>query len=148
MNAEISPMDKFNFMLGKWNLNYRVPKSSLHMEEIGAGKGEAKKILNNRHVVFDYHAELTSGEATAHAVFAWDERRKIYRYWWFEDSGEFMEASCDFINDDTLCLNWYNSLLVQTFERKRKDKIVLLMKHPLNSNEYELVLEVEMTRIE
>ncbi|MGE5861792.1 MAG: hypothetical protein ACM34J_14600, partial [Ignavibacteria bacterium] len=66
--------------------------------------------------------------------------------WWFEDSGAFMEASCNFIEENTLCLNWHDSLLVQTFRRIDEGKINLQMKYPRNENEYELILEVVLTR--
>jgi len=50
-------------------------------------------MLNQRFVSFDYRAKLSGGQAAAHGIFAWDEKNKIYRYWWFEDSGSFMEAT-------------------------------------------------------
>lgn len=146
MTKEPGPMDKFNFLLGTWKLDYKVPKSQFSAGDTGTGEGNFQMILNNRFVTFNYYAKLSGGESTAHAVFAWDEKNKIYRYWWFEDSGAFMEASCNFINEHTLCLNWHDSLLVQTFHRIDENKIILQMKYPGNENDYELILEVVLTK--
>jgi len=147
MIKELNPMDKFNFLIGKWKLKYKVPKSSFSDEDEGEGIGEFKRILNDKYVTFDYSAKLNSGEGSAHAIFAWDEKAKIYRYWWFEDSGSFMTASCNFIDVDTLNLNWHDSLLIQTFKRKNDSTIVLEMKYPTGNNSYDLILEVTFTRI-
>jgi len=147
MSNEKNPMDRFNFFLGTWKLEYKVPKSRFSDEDRGEGEGSFKLILNGRYVTFDYHAKLSKGEGSAHAIFGWDEKRKIYRYWWYEDSGEFMEASCNFIDDNTLCLNWHDSLLVQTFQLKGDGKLILQMRYPLNANDYEVILEVSNTKV-
>jgi hypothetical protein len=146
MEKELNPMDKFHFLLGTWKMEYKIPKSKNIIEDIGGGEGIFKGILNNRYVTFDYKVKLTTSDAAAHAIFAWDEKSKIYRYSWFEDSGEFMKATCNFINEHTLCLNWHNSLLVQTFHRIEDGKIILQMKNPLNKNDYEIILEVVFTK--
>jgi hypothetical protein len=142
-----NPMDKFNFLLGTWKLEYKVPKSQFSEADTGSGEGEFKRILNDRYVKFDYRAKLTRGEGAAHGIFAWDEKSKIYRYWWFEDSGAFMEATCNFINENTLCLNWHNSILVQTFKKKEDGKVILQMSFPSDKNGYELVLEVTLLKM-
>jgi L-rhamnose mutarotase len=146
MSEEINPMDKFNFLLGAWKLEYQVPKSLFSEYDSGDGEGEFKRILNNKYVTFDYYAKLSKGEGAAHAIFFWDKRSNIYRYWWFEDSGEFMEATCNFLNETTLCLNWHNSLLVQTFQLIENGKMILQMRYPSNQNDYEVVLEVVFTK--
>ena len=146
MSNKLNPMDKFNFLFGTWKLDYKVPKSRFSEEDSGQGEGSFKHILNDRYVTFDYHAKLSKGEGTAHAIFAWDKKSNIYRYWWFEDSGEYMEATCDFIDDRTLYLNWHNSLLVQSFQLLEDGKVKLQMRYPLNKNEYETVLEVISTK--
>jgi len=147
MTNELNPMDKFNFLLGRWKLKYKVPNSLFGDEDEGEGTGEFKRILNDKYVTFDYSAKLQAGEGSAHAIFVWDEKAKIYRYWWFEDSGSFMTASCNFIDEDTLCLNWHDSLLVQTFKRENANRIVLKMKYPSGDNSYDLILEVTFIRI-
>jgi hypothetical protein len=140
------PISKLDFLLGAWDLKYKVPKSILSEADTGTGSGEFKRILNDKYVSFDYSAKLSSMEASAHAVFAWDEKLKIYMYWWFESSGNYLNAACNFINDDTLCLNWHNSLLVQTFTKKGPGKIILQMKYPVSDAKYEIIMEVSFTR--
>ena len=146
MVDELNPMDKFNFLLGNWKMESYVPKSQFSEEDKGQGEGEFKRILNNRYVTFDYKAQYSKGKGAAHAIFAWDDKSKIYRYWWFEDSGAFMKATCNFIDENILCLNWHNSLLVQTFHKMENDKILLHMKNPSLRDEYELILEVIFTK--
>lgn len=146
MNNELNQMDRFAFLLGTWELEYSVPKSQFSDYDSGTGEGEFKRILNNRYVTFDYHSKLSKGESSAHAIFVWDEGNKIYRYWWFEDSGQFMEAECEFINQNTLLLRWLNSRFIQTFQLTDDGKIILLMKHPANNDSYETILEVTFTK--
>lgn len=69
-------MDKFEFLLGTWNMEYRVPKSSFSKEDNGIGTGEFKKALNDKYVMFDYSAELSSDRSSAHAIFGWEEKIK------------------------------------------------------------------------
>ena len=111
------PISKLDFLLGEWSLDYRVPESAISKEDKGTGTGEFKRILNDKFVSFDYHAKLSSMETKAHAIFAWDEKANIFKYWWFESYGGFLAASCNFIDENTLCLNWHDSLLVQTFKK-------------------------------
>ena len=146
MSDQSNKMDKFDFLLGKWNMEYRVPKSSFSKEDKGIGAGEFIKALNDKYVMFDYSAELSSGRGSAHAIFAWDEKVKMYKLWWFEDSGSFMTATCNFINEDILHLSWHDSLLIQTFSKVDPNRIVLRMEHPSSEEKYELILEVIFTR--
>jgi hypothetical protein len=143
MSDELNPMDKFNFLLGNWNLEYTIPKSFFSEARSDSGKGTFKRALNDKYVTFDYSTK-TGGEAKG--IFAWDDNLKVYRYWWFENSGTFMEATCNFLSETTLSLNWHNSLLVQTFQQLEKDNIILKMSHPSN-NDYEIVLEVIFTKL-
>lgn len=139
-------MDKFDFLLGDWTLEYQIPASAFSKAATGAGKGTFKRELNDRYVYFNYTASLTTGETKAHAVFAWDEKSKIYRYWWFEDSGNFLSATCSFVNDDTLFLNWHDTLLIQTFRKVGANKVKLQMEHPSAEGQYEPILNVILSR--
>jgi hypothetical protein len=140
-------MDKFEFLIGNWNLEYKIPKSALSEKATGKGSGSFNRVLNNKCVVFDYEASFSTGDkAAAHGIFTRDEKSKIYRYWWFEDSGSFMEANCEFINDDTLFLNWHNSLLIQTFKKIDEDTLELRMENPDKEGKFKLVLEVIFTK--
>jgi hypothetical protein len=139
-------IEKFNFLIGDWNLEYRVPKSAFSEAGTGSGTGTFKRALDDKYVYFDYSASVGGQRVQAHAIFAWDEKAKVYRYWWFESSGNFLTATCDFVKDGVLFLNWHDSLLKQTFKRISQNKVVLSMEHPNSEGEYELILEVIFTR--
>ena len=57
-----------------------------------------------------------------------------------------MTATCEFINDDTLFLNWHNSLLIQTFKKIDENSVELRMENPDKEGKFELVLEVIFKR--
>ena len=57
-----------------------------------------------------------------------------------------MTATCNFINDDTLFINWHNSLLIQTFQKVAPDKVSLRMQDPNDVGQYETVMEVLLIR--
>ena len=139
------PMEKFEFLLGDWNLESRIPKSSFSEAATGTGTGTFKRTLKDKYVFFDY-CYLTAGEGQAHGIFAWDDKAKFYRYWWFEDSGSFEHAVCNFVNDDTLFMNWQDTMLTQTFTKAGSDKVILRMKQSLGEDKSELILEVVLTR--
>ena len=139
MAAHSNPMDRFGFLIGTWHLAYRLPE--------GTGTGTFEKALDSRYVFFNYEATSPDGrKGGAHGIFAWDPDNKIYRYWWFEDSGAYLQATCNFINDNTLMMNWHDTLLIQTFRRTGPDSVVLEMKEPDQKGEYKIVLLVELTR--
>jgi beta-mannanase len=102
-----------------------------------------KRALNGKYVYFDYSTRK-GGEA--HAIFAWDEKAKVYRYWWFENTGNFLTATCNFVNNETLFLNWHDTLLIQTFTKDGPNKVVLRMEHPNSKGKYETILEVIFTK--
>ena len=146
MTEELRSMEKFNFLLGVWDMEYTIPKSCLSEADYGKGKGEFKTVLNNKYVMFDYSAKFSNSETAAYGIFVWDKKNNNYRYWWFEDSGEFSEATCDFIDENILCMNWHNSLLVQTFSKKENGTIALEMRYPIDKNDYKIVLQVIFTK--
>ncbi len=147
MSGQEKMMGKFDFLLGNWILEYRVPKSAFSPAITDTGHGRIKRALADQYVYFDYSSSFsnqTTGEA--HGIFAWDCKAGIYRYWWFEDSGNFLSATCNFINDKTLFLNWHDTLLIQTFTKAGPNKVVLRMEHPAGEGRYKLVMEVILTR--
>jgi hypothetical protein len=151
MAEQSNVMDKFDFLLGNWNLDSKVPKSAFSEEETGTGTGTFKRALDDKYVYFDYTASYTTGKNAekkggAHGIFAWDEKWKVYRYWWFESSGNFMEATCNFVNNDTLFMNWHDTLIIQTFTKVDENKVILRMEHPVAKDKFELILEVIFTR--
>jgi len=139
-------MEKFEFLLGDWNLEYRVPKSSMSEADTGTGSGTFRRFLDDKYVTFDYSCSLTTGQGQAHAIFVWDQKAKLYRFWWFENSGNFDQATCNFLGDNALFMNWHGSLFVQSFRAVDPNKIVLRMEHPTSEGEYELAMEVTFTR--
>ena len=146
MAKQLNKMEKFDFLIGDWDLEYRVPKSAFSEAATGNGRGTFRRALANRYVYFDYSCSLTTGEGEAHGIFAWDEKAKVYRYWWFENSGNFNYATCNFVKNDTLFLNWHDGLLIQTFRKEAPNKVILRMEHPDAEGKYELVLEVIFRR--
>jgi hypothetical protein len=141
-----TPMDKFRFLLGTWQMDYKILKSPNILEDIGRGEGIFRSIMDDRYVTFDYHVSLKTNEAAAHAIFAYDEDRNIYRYWWFEDSGKFMRAMGDFINKNKLVLIWEENRLVQTFHRQKNGNVILSMINQSETDEREIILEVLFTK--
>ena len=146
MSNDANNMEKFEFLLGEWSLEYHIPQSSFSRAATGSGKGLFKRILNDKYVTFDYECCLTTGNGRAHAIFAWDNKSQIYRYWWFEDTGNFASAVCDFISDEVLFLHWNDVLLSQTFRKVDSNKIELKMEQPIAQDCTELILEVILTR--
>ena len=148
MTEKADMMDKFEFLIGKWNLEYMVPKSVYSEAAAGSGTGTFKRALEGRFVFFDYSASLNTGQGKgqAHGVFGWDEKNNGYRYWWFESSGTFMTATCNFIDDDTLFISWHEMLMLQTFTRIDPDKVILSMGHPIAGAKFEPILEVIFTK--
>ena len=139
-------MKKFNFLIGNWEMEYNIPKSSFSEATTGTGYGIFKRALDDKYVYFDYSTLIDGNKGQAHGIFAWDEKSKTYRYWWFESSGNFSTANCNFINDETLFMNWHDTLLIQTFKKISSDKVILRMENPNSEGEYELILEVIFTR--
>jgi hypothetical protein len=146
MTKQEGPMEKFEFLLGDWDLEYRIPKSSMSEADTGTGSGTFKRFLDDKYVTFDYSCSLTTGQGQAHAIFVWDHKAKLYRFWWFENSGNFAQATCNFLSDKALFLNWHDSLLAQSFRAVDPDKIILRMEQPTLEGEYELVMEVIFIR--
>ena len=136
-------LDKFEFLLGDWNLESRIPKSIFSEPGTDTGVGSFKRILKEKYVLFEYSNQ--SGDA-AKGLFAWDDKIKLYRYWWFENSGNFSSATCNFLDEVTLAMNWHDALFVQTFVMEAPDRVVLKMHYPDIVSGYELVLEVILTR--
>jgi hypothetical protein len=148
MHEKLKPLDKFNFLVGHWRLIYEIPESIFSEQDKGEGTGEFKKVLNDNYVKFIYKARLRSSETSAEGIFAWDDKSKLYRYWWFEDSGNFSSATCNFINDETLCLNWHDGLMVQSFKKESENEVILRMMYPSDGIQYNLVLKVTLIKDE
>jgi hypothetical protein len=136
-------MEKFNFLIGNWDLEYRIPRRDSPEPGTDHGTGSFTRALDDRYVFFDY--STISGEK-AHGIFAKDKNGNQYRYWWFENSGIFLIAVCKFLNENTLFLEWIDTQLTQTFIAETLNKVVLQMFRPTGGKEPEMVLEVILTR--
>jgi hypothetical protein len=86
-------MKKFDFLIGEWVLEYRVPTSAFSEAATGTGIGTFRRALNDKFVYLDYSCYLSTGEGEAHGIFAWDAKMEVYRYWWFESSGSVLTAT-------------------------------------------------------
>jgi hypothetical protein len=139
-------MEKFEFLIGSWNLEYNIPKSSFSEIKTGTGFGTFKRTLDDKYVFFDYKSNIEGETGVAHGIFAWEKKAQIYRYWWFESSGAYMEATCNFTDDDTLFINWHNSLLIQTFKKIDHKNVQLHMSNVISEDKNELILEVILIR--
>ena len=142
-------MDKFDFLLGSWNLEYRIPKSSFSEADTGSGHGTFKRTLDDKYVQFDYECSFSSApkqKGKAHGIFAWDEKEHIHRFWWFENSGSFRQATCNFIDSHTLFMNWHDTNLIQTFTKTGEDEVTLRMQQPIATDKFELIMEVIFTK--
>ncbi|MFC1636405.1 hypothetical protein ACFL5Z_16370 [Planctomycetota bacterium] len=127
-------------------MEYKVPKSRFSEASTGTGNGLFRRALNDKYVYFDFSCSLHTGDSEAHGIFAWDQKAKVYKYWCFEDSGDFSEAAGDFIDDETLFLKWHNISLIQTFKRIDSNKLIWKMEHKATRGRYESILEVVFTR--
>jgi hypothetical protein len=140
---DTNALEKLEFLLGYWELEYQIPKSFMSEAKTDFGFGTFKKVLNDKYVQFDY---TTKSGGAAKGIFAWDDKINAIRYWWFENSGSFLSATGNFIDENTLAMNWHDTLLVQTFKKVGIDKVVLKMQYPSSNSGYDLVLEVILTR--
>jgi hypothetical protein len=57
-----------------------------------------------------------------------------------------MTATCRFVDDGILYLNWHESLLTQTFRKAGRNRVVLRMDHPDAKGKSITIMEVMFTR--
>ena len=143
MPAQTDRMKPFEFLIGNWDLDYTIPQSSFHAAATEKGAGTFSRVLNDRYVVFDY---TTLSGGAAHGIFGWDDKIQLYRYCWFENSGAFLTATCKFINENTLYMQWHDSLFIQTFTKINTSTVRLRMELPDAQGKYELIMEVMLRR--
>jgi hypothetical protein len=79
----------------------------------------------------------------AHAIFAWDKKSGQYRYYWFEGSGKFLQATGILQDAHTLALEWQDINCTQIFRRVSADAMYLEMQCP----EQDLLLRVDFLRL-
>ena len=49
-------MEKFDFLLGNWNMEYNIPKSTFSKAATGTGTGTFKMTLNDKYMVLNYYS--------------------------------------------------------------------------------------------
>jgi len=140
-----APMRALSFMIGEWELDYTVTQNGRTTRTI-RGTGALRFLFNATYLNFDYQAiEKASGAGIgeAHGIFAWDEKAGRYRYYWFESSGSFRQATGVLEDAHTLALEWQEIKCTQIFRSVSTDAMYLEMRCP----EQDLLLRVDFTRI-
>ena len=139
-----APMQALNFMIGEWGLDYTVTQHG-HTSRTIRGTGWLRFLFNAAYLTFDYQTiEKASGStiAEAHGIFAWDKKAGHYRYYWFESSGSFHQATGVLRDAHTLALEWQEIKCTQIFRSVSADVMYLEMQCP----EQDLLLRVDFTR--
>ena len=145
MTSETSPMRALSFMIGEWGLDYTVTQHG-HTTKTIRGTGSIRYLFNAAYLIFDYRIfEKATGDmiAEAHAIFAWDKKSGQYRYYWFEDSGNFHQATGVLRDAHTLALEWQEINCTQIFQRVGADAMYLEMRCPAQ----DLLLRVDFARL-
>ena len=143
-NETGAPMRALSFMIGEWVLDYTVTQRG-HTTKTMRGTGSLRYMFNATYLTFDYQVlQKDTGEmlAEAHAIFAWDKKLGQYRYYWFESSGNFHQATGILRDADTLALEWQDIHCTQIFRRVSADAMYLEMRCP----EQDLLLRVDFSR--
>jgi len=138
-----SPMQALSFLVGEWNLDYTVTQHGRTTKAI-RGTGSMRYLFDGIYLTFNYRAEHTdTGKFDeAHGIFAWDTRIQQYRYYWFESSGTFQQATGALRDDHTLALDWEDIHCTQIFRRVSADAMYLEMRCAAE----DLLLRVDFSR--
>jgi hypothetical protein len=139
-----APMRALSFMAGDWELDYTVTQHGRMTKSI-RGTGSLRYLFDATCLTFDClmqqkDAGETIGEA--HALFAWDAKTQQYRYYWFESSGAFLQATGILRDDETLALEWQDINCTQIFRRASADAMYLEMRCPAE----DLLLRVDFSQ--
>lgn len=139
------PMRALSFMVGEWELDYTVTQHG-HTTKTIRGSGSLRYLFNATYLTFNYQMQQKdTGEriGEAHGIFAWDNKAGHYRYYWFESSGTFLQATAILRDDHTLALEWQDTDCTQIFRRVSADAMYLEMRCP----EQDLLLRVDFSRV-
>jgi hypothetical protein len=137
-------MHALSFMAGEWNLDYTVTQRGSTTRAI-RGTGSLRYLFDATYLTFDYQAQQKeTGESIgeAHAIFTWENKNQQYRYFWFESSGSFHQATGFLRDEHTLALEWQGIHCSQIFRRVSTDAMYLEMWCP----DEDLLLRVDFTR--
>ena len=136
-------MHALSFMIGEWALDYTVTQHGQTTKTM-RGIGSLRYLFNAAYLTFDYRVlQKATGEmiAEAHAIFAWDKKLERYRYYWFESSGNFHQATGILRDAHTLSLEWQDIHCTQIFRCVSADAMYLEMQCP----EQDLLLRVDFS---
>jgi len=140
----VAPIRALSFMIGEWALDYTVTQRGKTAKTI-RGTGSLR-LLFDAYLTFDYRVFDKASEAKsaeAHAIFVWDKAAGQYRYYWFESSGNFQQATATLQDADTLALDWRDINCTQIFRRVSADAMYLEMQCP----DQDLLLRVDFSRL-
>jgi hypothetical protein len=132
-------------MIGEWALDYTVIQRG-HTTKTIRGIGSLRYLFNAAYLIFDYQVlQKATGEmiAEAHAILAWDKKSEQYRYYWFESSGNFHQATGILRDAQTLALEWQDINCTQIFRGVSADAMYLEMQCP----DQDLLLRVDFSRL-
>jgi hypothetical protein len=138
-----SPVRALGFLIGEWELDYTVTQHGRTTKTI-RGTGSMRYLFDETYLTFDYRAQHTdTGESgQAHAIFAWDAKIQQYRFYWFESSGVFLQATGVLRDEHTLALEWQGVDCTQIFQRVGADAMYLEMRCPAD----DLLMRVDFSR--
>lgn len=140
-----SAIRALSFMVGEWELDYTVTQHGGTASTI-CGTGSIRRLFDGTYITFDYQVrqkETREKIGEAHAIIAWDKKTGQYRYFWFENSGTFLQATGFLRDDQTLALEWQDVNCRQIFRRVDADAIYLEMQCP----DQDLILRVDFARM-
>jgi hypothetical protein len=144
MPTEAAAMSGLSFLIGEWTLDYTVTQQGRTTKTI-RGAGSIQSRFDGTYLTFDYQAtdSATGKTGGAHGIFAWDPAAGHYRYFWFESSGAFDQATGSLRDQDTLELDWQGSDCTQIFRRVDANSMYLEMRCP----KLDLLLRVDFARL-
>jgi hypothetical protein len=132
------------FMAGDWDLDYTVTQKGETTKTL-CGTGSLRYLFGSTYLAFDYQVKQRDSGAVmgaAHGIFAWDQKAERYRYFWFEDSGTFLQATAVLRDGHDLLMQWQDINCSQIFRRVHADAMYLEMRCP----DEDLLLRVDFSR--
>jgi hypothetical protein len=92
------------FLVGAWEEEITYPG-----REAGADKGRGRWLARpdmGRYLMFRYEGSGPEGDYRAMGILTRDAATQKYRMWWFDDSGNAGEYTGDFVDENTLVLEY------------------------------------------
>jgi hypothetical protein len=137
-------MRALSFMACEWELDYTATQRGQTTSTI-RGTGVLWYVFGGTYLTFDYQMrQKDSGKSTgeAHGIFVWEAKTQRDRYYRFESSGTFLQATGVLAGDHTLSLEWTGIDCTQMFRRVNDRALYLEMTCPTE----DLLLRVDFLR--